>query len=123
MKTKDTVRIAAPLSYAILGLFFVFFDENLKKNRFYMFHVKQSLNFFIFLAAFLLVYDIIGILLDVIMGVPVFGLIIARIMWFVFSAIGIFFLVIWIIGVINACYEKRKNLPLIGFIADKYLKF
>ena len=74
-----------------------------KDNKFAMYHAKQSLVLFI-----------ASVIINVVGGViPLLG-------WFIILPLGgVFLLVLWIIGIINALTGKEKPLPLIGQFAKK----
>lgn len=84
----------------ILGFVLVLLAK--RKNKYAMYHAKQSLVLFI-----------AGAILNVAGIVPIIG-------WFVIRPIGgIFILVLWIIGLINAVTGVKKPLPLIGKYGKK----
>ena len=74
-----------------------------KDNKFAMYHAKQSLVLFI-----------ASVIINVVGGViPLLG-------WFIILPLGgLFILVLWIIGMVNALTGKEKPLPLIGEFAKK----
>ncbi len=70
------------------------------------FHLNQALNLWILNFAGSILNWVLG-------GIPVIGLIIG----IVCTVVGIFILVCWFIGLINAIKEVEKPLPIIGGIA------
>jgi uncharacterized membrane protein len=106
----------AALSYLLVGIIWYFADDNMRKNNFAKFHVKQAL---VLLIAWVIVSVALSIL-GVILGfLPIIGWVTVWILWFVF---GVGFFILWIMGIIAAATSKQKILPVIGDFADK-LKF
>ena len=83
-------------------IFFVPLLTDSKNDPFVKFHVKQGL--------VLLLGWVAGMIVSMI---PVLG-------WILAPFIGIFFLILFIIGIINALGGKEKQLPLIGQFASKF---
>jgi len=79
-------------------LFFVPLLTDAKKDPFVKYHVKQGLVLFI-----------AGFIAGFVTWIPFIG-------WL----IGIFVFVIWIIGISNAASGKKKPLPVIGQLAEKF---
>ncbi len=97
-------KVCAILSYLFIGIIWYFADDNMKKNTFAKFHVKQSL---VLLVASIIL-QVIGTVL------PVIG-------WFLILPLsGIFSLVWMVIGIINAVNGKEKSLPIIGQYSSKF---
>ncbi|NCU29502.1 hypothetical protein EOM60_02735 [Candidatus Saccharibacteria bacterium] len=92
----DSLKVIAAIAY--LGILFFVPMITHPKSEFAMFHANQGL---LLLLA--------GIIVSVVGSViPVLG-------WFVIAPIGgIFILVLFILGLINALQGKMKRLPLIG---------
>lgn len=87
-------------------LFFVPLLTESKDDPFVKYHVKQSL--------FL---DIVWIISSIVLAIiPILG-------WMILPILNIFFIVLWIMGIINAANGQQKELPLIGKYAQQYLKF
>lgn len=100
----DSGKVCAILSYLFIGIVWYFIDENMKKNTFAKFHVKQSL-----------VLLVVSIILQIV------GTIIPIIGWFLILPLaGIFGLVWMLIGVINALNGQTKELPIIGKYSTKF---
>jgi len=98
-------KICAFLMYLFpIGLIWWLLDENMKKNEFAKFHLKQSL-----------------VLLIVSIIIQVAGSIIPILGWFIILPLGsIFILVLWIMGIIYSLTGKQKELPLIGQFGNKF---
>ncbi|MDO9510069.1 MAG: hypothetical protein Q7J14_02145 [Candidatus Magasanikbacteria bacterium] len=97
-------KVCAVLSYLLVGIIWYFVDENMKKNTFAKFHVKQSL----VLLVVSLILQTVGTVL------PVIG-------WFLILPLaGIFSLILMLIGIINALNGKTKELPIIGKYSTKF---
>ncbi len=75
------------------------------KTEFSRFHANQGLVLFIAEIAVSIVAGIITL-------IPIIGWIIGLLLW----AVDIFWLVLMIMGIINACQGQQKELPLIGKI-------
>jgi uncharacterized membrane protein len=96
-KSIDTGKTIAIISYITwIGLIIAFVMNNDKKNDFAKFHIRQSL--LIMLAALLGVIPIIGWI------------------W------SIFILVLWIIGLISAINGEKKEVPVLGKLAQDWFK-
>lgn len=97
---KSNEKICAILSYLLIGLIWFAVDEKVRKSSFAKYHVKQGL--------VLLILDLI---IWAISNVPFIGWFIAPILW-------IGFIILMIIGIINAANNSEKPLPLIGQYAS-----
>jgi len=103
--STDEGRIWAFLAYFLSIVGFILVLALKKDNKFAMFHAKQSLVLFvIYIAGYV-----------VLMFIPILGWIVMMFWWLVF-------LILSIIGIINALTGKEKALPIIGGFAEK-LKF
>lgn len=103
-KQVDKGKACAVLAYILVGIIWFFADEKMRKNNYAKFHVKQGI--------VLLIASIV---------INVVGVIIPFIGWFIILPLGgLFILVLWIIGLINAGSGKENALPLIGQFADKF---
>ncbi|HOV22004.1 MAG TPA: hypothetical protein P5150_06685 [Candidatus Ratteibacteria bacterium] len=98
-KVIDEGKGLAWLSY--LGLLLLIPLLVNKDNEYSKFHVKQGL-----------VLLICGIITRILWIIPVIG-------WVVGMVVGIFLLVLMIIGIVNALSEKTEPLPVIGKYAEK----
>ena len=108
-KEKNNVaneNIASALSYFILGIIWFFVDEKMSKSRLAKFHVKQAINLWITIVLLNFLSALLFFLAPLISTLT-----------------GIFALVFIIIGIINSLNAEKKELPLIGQAANKYLKF
>lgn len=93
-------KACAVLSYLLIGLIWYLIDENMKKNSYVKFHVKQGL-------VLLITAIIISIVGAVLMVIPVLG-------WIAYYILQLLILVLVIIGIINAASDKQNELPVIG---------
>jgi len=101
----ESGKVCAILSYLLVGIIWYFADENMKKNNFVKFHVKQGL-----------VLIIISIAGSIVLSMLFF------IGWFIFPIWQLAILILAILGIINAVNGKEKELPNIGQFA-KHLTF
>jgi uncharacterized membrane protein len=116
MTKNDTAKICAVLLYVfpIVGIIWYLVDEDMKKNLFAKYHLKQALMLFIVGLIFSAVYTVIYIILSVI-TLGIFALI---------GWIGYFLPFIWVIqGLIYSIKEEKKPLWVIGDFALKTFKF
>lgn len=96
-------KICAILSYLLIGIIWYFLDDEMKKDQFAKFHVKQAL----VLAAASIIIQVVGT------AIPLIG-------WFILLPLGnLLVLVLFVIGVANAACGKSKALPLIGQFSQK----
>ena len=102
---QDNGKACAVLSYFLVGIIWYFVDENMKKNDFVKFHVKQALGL-----------TIANLVLGTVLLVTVLGSLL-------FPLLNLTVLVLAIIGIIDAMNGNKKELPLIGKYSTKYLKF
>lgn len=123
MKQQTQFSLAAALSYVVIGLIWYLFDDKLKNSKLVVFHVKQALNLFVFSLVFSLITSAFAPLLSILNSIPFMGWVIAGVISLIFGLISIFFLVLWIIGIIRGIEEKNRELPVIGKYAKYYLKF
>ncbi|HRY36544.1 MAG TPA: hypothetical protein P5230_01520 [Candidatus Magasanikbacteria bacterium] len=100
----DSGKVCAILSYLFIGIVWFFIDENMKKNAFAKFHVKQSL----VLLVVSLILQIVGTIL------PIIG-------WFLILPLSGLFSLIWmLLGILNAFNGESKELPIIGKYSSKF---
>ena len=98
-------KICAILQYFFpIGLIWWLVDEQMKKNSFVKFHLKQSL-----------VLVVLSVALNIIFTIMPFLMLIG---WIVHIAI----FVLWILGLINAVNGKEKEVPIVGKFTS-YFKF
>jgi uncharacterized membrane protein len=86
-------------------LFFVPLLTESKNDPFVKYHVKQGLALFIVAVANSLIGSVISV------------------WYFISGFVGIGLLVLWIMGIINAANGKTQPVPVIGKLAEQYLKF
>lgn len=115
--SKENGKFCAILSYFLIGIIWYLLDDKMKRDSLAKYHVKQSLNlaiigfiFSIALGIFSTIFTLITFGIGAILLVPLY------------AVIGIFWFVIWLIGIINAAKGKQEEVPIIGKFADKYLK-
>ncbi len=102
---EDSAKMAAILSYLLIGIIWFFADASIKKNEFAKFHVKQAM--------VLLIISIVG---SFILGlIPILGWIVLPFFYIATFAFGV-------LGIINAAQNQKKELPFIGSYS-KMLKF
>ena len=106
MKTgSGNSQLCALLSYLLFGIIWYFVDDNMKKDSFVKFHVKQAIILFIFSIAWSIVLRILVV--------------------FVFFLGPIFIildyvpLILAIVGIVYALNKQEKELPVIGSFAKK----
>ncbi len=98
-------KLVAVLSYFLVGIIWYFADDSVQGSLSKL-HVKQSIN--------LAVISIVG---SIILGfIPIIG-------WLLLPFFNLAVLVLWVIGLITAINGKKKEIPLIGKYAEKYLNF
>lgn len=104
-KKKDNEALISVLAYFLVGIIWYLADDK-AKNDVTKHHVKQALNLFI-----------LSFALNAILTMIIF------IGWLLIPIFNVAFLILWIIGLINAINGNKKNIPLIGKFAKKYLTF
>lgn len=104
-QSNDHSKICAILAYFFpIGLIWYLVDENLTKDSLAAYHVHQSL-----------------VLVITALIISAVGAIIPFIGWFIILPLGnLFVLVLFIIGIINAAKEEKKELPVIGKFAKSF---
>ena len=106
-------NVAAAISYIpIVGIVFLVIE---KGSRFVKFHAVQSL---LLAVAFFVMYfglTIIGFVLGM---VPVLGIIVSFGLIFVYLALGLGGLVVWVLAILKAFQNEKWKLPYIGDIAE-----
>lgn len=111
MASKDVEKgkLAATLSYLVVGVIWYFADEKMKRNSFVKFHVKQGLILIIFSVVW-------SIALSILTGMFLFGIFY---LWQIIHLLSYVPLIFCIMGVINTLNGKEKELPIIGNFAKK----
>lgn len=112
----ENEKLVAILSYLLIGIIWYFADGKMKESSLVKFHVKQSLNM-------LIISVILSIVLSVIVGILSVTIILIPVALLLGGFLQIAFLVLWILGLVNAINAKEKEVPIIGKFADQYLKF
>jgi uncharacterized membrane protein len=110
-------KIAALLSYLLIGIIWYFVDEKMKKNSFVKYHVQQALVLLIFSVAIAILNAILMGIIGVITLIT-FGL--GAILFFIPTLVGLIPLVFWIFGVIHSLQGAEKELPFIGKYGKKF---
>ncbi len=96
---KEQPNIMAIMSYiSVLCLIPILTKE---KDEFVKFHAKQGLVLFIGEVATWIVFIIVPFL------------------WFLGNLLGIFWLALSVIGIVNVVNKKKKEVPLVGKFAEK----
>ncbi|MFW6025048.1 MAG: DUF4870 domain-containing protein [Candidatus Woesearchaeota archaeon] len=103
---EDKTKVVSILSYIFfIGIIWYFVDKKVQ-NSDTNFHVKQALNL-----------SIISLIGNAILGViPIIG-------WVLIPVFGLVMTILWIIGIVRAINNNKKELPIIGKYAGKYLNF
>lgn len=100
------------LSY--IGILFLIPLFAAKQSKFAQFHARQGLTLVVFDVAYIIVTSIIKTILFNVLPWTMLGVYTA--ISSIFSLASIFFFVLMIIGIVNACKGECKELPLIGKI-------
>jgi uncharacterized membrane protein len=104
---SDNSKTCAWLAYLLIGIIWYYADENMRKDNYVKFHVKQALVLLIFSIAWSILLGILGSILFI----GFIGL------WPIFMILSYVPLVFCILGIINAVNTKEKSLPVIGGFA------
>ncbi|MFW5852782.1 MAG: hypothetical protein ACOCUR_02020 [Nanoarchaeota archaeon] len=104
----ENEQLAAVLCYFLIGIIWFFADKKMNKSKLVKFHSKQVINLWL-----------INILVNAIgySSLRYYGL------GLFVSLISLGLLILWVIGLINAANMEEKELPIVGSLAEKYLKF
>lgn len=105
-KHKDNSKLVAILSYFIVGIFWYFIDEKVRKSPLTKFHVKQAINIFLLSIAVQAVISLIFFLEKILSSIA-----------------GAAFIILWIFGLVYSMNGQTKELPVVGQLAEKYLTF
>jgi len=104
-KTKES-SISEDKLWAILSYIFILWIFPLwvikPRNEYAVYHAKQGLVLFI-----------ASVIISFVSAIPVLG-------WIIGPIASIILFVLWIIGIVNAATDKKKPVPLIGQLADKF---
>ncbi len=103
---KDHEQFASILCYFIIGIIWFFADKEMHKSKLVKFHSKQMINISVFNIALGLSSVIIPVIGD-----------------YIYSVGGLIMLVFWVLGLISAVNEEKKEVPFIGQLAELYLKY
>ena len=90
---------------AIIGAAVILLYEESKKNKFAVYHAKQSVALFVLFLVFFAIWNVFPIWIG----------------WtnITYAAGQLIVLVLWLLGLINAANGKQTPLPVIGPIAEK----
>lgn len=110
-------KLVSILAYFLIGVIWYFVDPSLKNEKLTKFHVKQSLNLAILS---ILSGVVISAITPILIFIPIVGWLALIILSMV---VPIFFLILFIMGIISAVNEKMTPIPIVGFLANKYLTF
>ncbi len=107
-------KACAVLSYLFAGIIWFFVDENMRKNSFAKFHVKQALILLSLSIVLFIVVAVVSLLAGILMLIPGVDAIISEIMDVVRMVVWLVYLVLWIIGFFSALSGSVKVLPFVG---------
>lgn len=100
--SDNSIAIIAYLT--VIGLIIAFVMNQEKKNPFGAYHIRQSLGI-----------CLTGLAFSVINIIPILG-------WIVSLLGGLFLIVLWVIGLINAINHKQAPVPLLGKHFEEWFK-
>ena len=127
-KEIEEGKVVAFLAYLLIGIIWYFVDENMKKNSYVKFHVKQGLVLLIFNAVVGVLVGILAMVFGIIVSalamtspvmMPIFS-IIGLFAWVIFMAIWVVMFILLIMGIVNSLSGKEKELPIIGRFGKKF---
>ncbi len=102
METTQSFKKNIGMAVVAYIIFFIPLLTDAKNDPFVKFHVKQSLVLFI------------GYIIEMFVGaIPFLG-------WIIAPLLGIFLLIMFIIGIMNALKGEQKPLPIIGKFAESF---
>jgi uncharacterized membrane protein len=108
MAENNNNKLVAILSYIFfIGIIWYFVDKKVQ-NDFTKFHVKQALNYTI-------ISFVVSFASTFFYFIPGF--------YYLISIVDLVLFVLWIIGIVYAAKEEKKEIPIIGSLAEKYLNF
>jgi uncharacterized membrane protein len=105
-KEIEEGKLCSILSYLLVGIIWWLVDENLKKNSFVKFHVKQSIVLLIFSV-------ILSIVVSIFYFIPIIGMLLSMLT-------SIFLIILVVIGIVHASEGKEYGIPIIGEFAEKF---
>lgn len=113
-KEVEEGKIVAILSYLLVGIIWFFIDEEMKKNSFVKFHVKQGL-------ALVIIGFSFSILISILFGMV--GFMMVNLSFMVLGGlsqiINLGLLVLSVMGIVSAINGTKKELPWIEVITKK----
>lgn len=102
-------KVMGILSYIGILVLVPFFFET--SNQFVVYHAKQGMNLFIYGFGTAVVFGLLSYILTFL--IPIFGIVLSSILWL--AHLG-FFGGLMAIGIVNVCYNRAKELPIINKI-------
>ena len=113
-KEVEEGKIVAILSYLLVGIIWFFIDEEMKKNSFVKFHVKQGL-------ALVIIGFSFSILISILFGMV--GFMMVNLSFMVLGGlsqiINLGLLVLSVMGIVSAINGTKKELPWIEVVTKK----
>lgn len=106
MAKNQNATLCAVLSYLLIGIIWYFVDDQMRKDSYVRFHVRQSV-------ALLILWIIFAIIGSVLNFIPVIG-------WIISALLGLVVLVLWLMGLIGALQGKTNEVPIIGGFAKSF---
>ncbi len=101
---EKTVSILAYIF--LIGVIWYFVDDSVRGKANAKYHVKQALNL-----------AIISFVVTMVLSfIPIIG-------WILLPIVQLFFLVLWVMGLVRAMKQEKKTVPVVGGWAEKYLDF
>lgn len=114
LKEIEEGKIVAILSYLLVGIIWFFIDEEMKKNSFVKFHVKQGL-------ALVIIGFSFSILISILFGMV--GFMMVNLSFMVLGGlsqiINLGLLVLSVMGIVSAINGTKKELPWIEVVTKK----
>jgi uncharacterized membrane protein len=105
----ENEQLIAVLCYFVVGVIWYFVDKKMAKSELVKFHSKQVINLWIInLAVSAVASVMVGILPYIAFTKPLAELLL---------------LVLWVFGLVYAVNQKKKEIPIIGELAEKYLHY
>ena len=117
-QAQDNTKVVSILAYFLVGIIWYFADEKVQ-NAMTKHHVKQALNYMIISFVISMIFSIVFTSLLFPMIFSGGWMFLSTIMSLVHLALFVF----WVFGLIFAINQEKKEIPLIGQFAEKYLTF
>jgi uncharacterized membrane protein len=111
---SNAYRLPAALAYVpVIGWLYVYLFQ--RNNSLAMFHLRQCVGLFLFLAAALAIWAAIAWILALIPSMAVIGIALFTLV----MAVYLYGFVAWIMGILNALRDKSDPLPWFGRWASR----